>query len=283
MSIISNTLSTSEYFIRHFYIISQLVDISYEFIRKFTFYGEFWLNRSCWWIRSIWYTFPLFTKLMFFAGSFLLATATDCFIFVIGYLMASIGCFYASTKMISTKTMPVLAVVHVFCLTFIVCLTFLISFEFILKRSKFRSRRLDSFLNLSIFYTFYGYFIALITLPLQFGSMVSAQWQGAVLFKTKSEHLYSVPSMQVLVWFCLPGPHVASSPIPIQFPTFSQGPSWAFPAILDIIRMTMSYTWRLLINIYNFEKFFIPSMECVINLPIFVIKGVWKMIWIIDM
>ena len=126
------------------YNFSQLVDISYEFIRKFTFCGDFWLNRSCWWIRRIWYTFSLFTKLMFFAGSFLLTTATDCFILVIGYLMASIGCFYASTKMISTKTMPVLAVVHVFCLTFIVCLTFLLSFEFILKRSKFRSGRLDT-------------------------------------------------------------------------------------------------------------------------------------------
>ena len=121
-----------------------MVDISYKCIRKSTFCGDFWLNRSCWWIRSVWYTFSLFTKLIFFARSFLLTTATYCFIFVIGYLMASIGCFYASTKMISTKTMPVLAVVQVFCLTFIVCLTFLLSFEFILKRSKFRSRRLDT-------------------------------------------------------------------------------------------------------------------------------------------
>ena len=132
--------------------IIKLVDISYECMRKFTFWGDFWLNCSCWWIRSNWYTFPLFTKFMFFAGSFLLATATDCFIFVIGYLMASIGCFYASTKMISTKTMPVLAVVHVFCLTFIVCLTFLLSFEFILKRSKFRSRRLDTVVISCIIY-----------------------------------------------------------------------------------------------------------------------------------
>ena len=123
--------------------IEQLVDISYGCKRKFTFCGDFWMNRSCRWIRTIWYTFSLFTKLIFFARSFLLTTATYCFIFVIGYLMASIGCFYASTKMISTKTMPVLAVVHVFCLTFIVCLTFLLSFEFILNRSKFRSRRLD--------------------------------------------------------------------------------------------------------------------------------------------
>ena len=72
---------------------------------------------------------------------------------------------------------------------------------------------------------------------------MSAQWQGAVLFNTKSEHLSSVPSLQFLDWFCLPGPQVGSSPIPIQFPTFSHGPSWAFPTILNTIRMTMVYNW----------------------------------------
>ena len=185
---------------------------------------------------------------MFFARSFLLTTATYCFIFVIGYLMACIGCFYASTKMISTKTMPVLAVVYVVCPTIIVCLTFFLSFEFILKRSKFRSRRLDRVVIYCINYRIYfmDFFIVLNNLPLQFGSIVSAQWQGAVLFKIKSEHLSSVPSLQVLDWFCLPGPQVGSSPIPIQFPTFSHGPSWAFPTILDTIRMTMVYNWKSL-------------------------------------
>ena len=70
--------------------------------------------------------------------------------------------------------------------------------------------------------------------PSQSGKVLSAQWQGAILSKSNSEHFSSVPSIQLLVWFCIPGPQLGSLPVPMHLPTFCQVPIWAFGAALNI-------------------------------------------------
>ena len=42
---------------------------------------------------------------------------------------------------------------------------------------------------------------------------------------SESPHFSKVPSLQVLVWVCLPGPQAGFCPVPTQTPSFFHGPN----------------------------------------------------------
>ena len=59
----------------------------------------------------------------------------------------------------------------------------------------------------------------------QLGSSVPASTQEIVLIVSAAVHLSLVPSIQVLICFWSPGPHVKSSPIALHSPLFVHSPS----------------------------------------------------------
>merc|ERR1711997_365612 len=57
------------------------------------------------------------------------------------------------------------------------------------------------------------------------GKAVSASAHEMACAVSASVHTSVEPSVHVLTWFCVPGPHVGSSPAATQSPSFVQSPS----------------------------------------------------------